>query len=86
MTVPATPLCTAAVLAEERAQWCEVQVNILNCLNHVTFQMATFSLQEEMSNALATMRVDYDQVQIKNLGSGLNMEGNVMWRVNLKMA
>jgi len=47
MKVPETPLCTPAVLAEEREQWGE--------------------MQEEMSNALATMRVDYDQVQIKNL-------------------
>ena len=26
-----------------------------------------FSFQEEMTNALATMRVDYEQCQIKNL-------------------
>jgi serine/threonine protein kinase len=52
MKVPETPLCTPAVLSEERAQWCEVQ--------------------EEMASALATMRVDYDQVQIKNLGETNN--------------
>lgn len=27
MKVPETPLCTPAVLSEERAQWCEVQVS-----------------------------------------------------------
>ena len=29
-------------------------------------------LQEEMTNALATMRVDYDQINIKNLDESEN--------------
>lgn len=52
MKVPETPLCTPAVLAEEKSQWVKVQ--------------------KEMANTLATMRVDYDQVQIKNLGDTNN--------------
>jgi len=52
MKVPETPLCTPAVLSEEKAQWDDVR--------------------EEMENALATMRVDYDQVQIKSLGETNN--------------
>lgn len=66
MKVPETPLCTPAVLAEEREQWGEMQVRI-RFLNSSFFLYIFVNFQEEMSNALATMRVDYDQVQIKNL-------------------
>jgi serine/threonine protein kinase len=50
--VPQTPLKTAAVLAEDRDNWVDVQ--------------------EEMTNALATMRVDYDQVTIKPVVKSTN--------------
>ncbi|KRX74634.1 MAP kinase-activated protein kinase 3 [Trichinella sp. T6] len=50
--VPETPLSTLSVLAKEKDQWRDVQV--------------------EMSSALATMRVDSDQMKIKNLSESKN--------------
>ena len=40
---------------------------IITMNNRCIFIIDIFSFQEEMTNALATMRVDYEQCQIKNL-------------------
>lgn len=81
MVVPPTPLHTSRVLTEDKELWEDVKVKTA----HFTIwphggSIATYyqplntstSLQEELTSALATMRVDYDQVKIKDLDMSNN--------------
>lgn len=80
MVVPPTPLHTSRVLTEDKELWDDVKVGG-HCVatrwrqsDGFTVQSRPVSLsrQEEMTSALATMRVDYDQVKIKDLDMSNN--------------
>lgn len=80
MVVPPTPLHTSRVLTEDMELWDDVKVKTITMWpqggrkippqnqihDNKLFQ------QEEMTSALATMRVDYDQVKIKDLDTSNN--------------
>lgn len=81
MVVPPTPLHTSRVLTEDKELWDDVKVGGEHCVatrwrqsDGFTVQSRPVSLsrQEEMTSALATMRVDYDQVKIKDLDMSNN--------------
>lgn len=80
MVVPPTPLHTSRVLTEDKELWDDVKVGLTLRGSvyslHLTSRWQSsirlnpppfFFQQEEMTCALATMRVDYDQVKIKDL-------------------
>lgn len=80
MEVPQTPLHTSRVLKEEKDAWEDVKVChvvacfwsalllLLKCTNVPTVLV----VQEEMTSALATMRVDYEQIKIKTIEDSTN--------------
>lgn len=85
MVVPPTPLHTSRVLTEDKELWDDVKVR-LNIIFRMRPQggsrqqilqqwykiYMSVLQQEEMTSALATMRVDYDQVKIKDLDTSNN--------------
>lgn len=88
MVVPQTPLHTSRVLTEDMELWDDVKVilspmcpMLFVCFQNVATRWQTCTklhsqltlfLQEGMTSALATMRVDYDQVKIKDLDTSNN--------------
>ncbi|CAF96558.1 unnamed protein product, partial [Tetraodon nigroviridis] len=74
MVVPSTPLHTTRVLTEDRAMWEDVKGDLfsIHLSTFSVFKRRLSQFKEEMTSALATMRVDYDQVKIKDIDTSSN--------------